>query len=152
MNKKILSIAILIIVTVLVSALSIGAQDIKGTIHVKVTGILVKQGGNLIFALYNSESSWLVLKKIYASKAVKVTSDTVTAAFENIPYADSYALFVFHDAKGNNKLDFYTFPFPRPKEGVAVSNNAVRFGEPRYRQARFSINSPEYFMELKMHY
>ncbi|MEI8349926.1 MAG: DUF2141 domain-containing protein [Candidatus Omnitrophota bacterium] len=130
----------------------ITAENASGVIRVKVTGVRYAQGGNLVLTLYNSEDSWFVLEKIYAYKIVKVTGDTLTVDFDNIPYADTYALFVFHDANGNNMLDFSWFPFPHPKEGVAVSNNAVRMGEPYYSKARFSINSNECLMEIKMHY
>jgi uncharacterized protein (DUF2141 family) len=128
------------------------APGALGRIHVKIGGIRTKQGGNLILTLYNSKSSWLVLKKIYATKVVKVDRDSLLVDFENVPYADSYALFVFHDANQNNKLDFSWFPFPHPKEGVAVSNNAVRMGEPLYEKARFAVNSSECSMEIRMHY
>jgi uncharacterized protein (DUF2141 family) len=152
MDKKTLSAIICLLAVVSAVMAVCFAESPRGVIQVKVTGIRYQQGGNIILTLYNSQSSWLVLKQIYANKIVKVTAPTLTVDFENIPYADSYALFAFHDANENNKLDFAWFPFPHPKEGVAVSNNAVRMGEPRYEQARFGINSPERTLEIKMHY
>jgi uncharacterized protein (DUF2141 family) len=124
----------------------------KAVIHVTVTGVKYKQGGNLIFTLYNSKETWFVVKKIYATKVVKVSAETASVDFENIPYADTYALFAFHDANINNKLDFSWFPFPHPTEGVAVSNNAVRMGEPLYEKARFTVNSDNVVLQIKMHY
>jgi uncharacterized protein (DUF2141 family) len=150
MNKH-STLAAFVVIMALVVPASLAATS-NATIRVKVTGIKYKQGGNLVFALYNSKESWFVLKKIYRSKVVKVTADTAIVDFENIPYADTYALFVFHDTNANNKLDFSWFPFPHPKEGVAVSNNAVRMGEPLYEQARFGINSRERLIEIRMHY
>lgn len=151
LNKNKLAFVIFVLTSALAMCMPATAAD-SGTIHIKVSGIRYKQGGNLIFTLYNSKENWLVLKKIYTTKVVKVTKDTITMDFGNIPYADSYALFIFHDANENNKLDFSWFPFPHPTEGVAVSNNAVRMGEPRYDKARFGINGPERFMEIRMHY
>jgi uncharacterized protein (DUF2141 family) len=150
MSKK--SVFLVIFILVLCVIIPAAAKTASAVIHVKVNGIRPKQGGNLIFALYNSKENWLVLKKIYASRVVKVTQDSLTVDFENVPYGDSYALFVFHDANENNKLDFSWFPFPHPKEGVAVSNNAVRMGEPLYDKARFAVNNPECFIEIRMHY
>lgn len=141
---------------VMLSALAIAtplrAENPCALLRVKVTGIKYKQGGNLVLTLYNSEDSWLVLKKIYAAKKIKVTADVLTIDFESIPYSDTYALFIFHDRNSNDTLDFSWFPFPHPTEGVAVSNNAVRMGEPYYAKARFTVDRAERVTEVKMHY
>ena len=56
--------------------------------------------------------------------------------FADVPPGD-YALSVFHDENGNSKLD----TFARiPREGFGFSRNpAIRFGPPRFTEARFSI-------------
>jgi len=152
MSKSCLLSKVFVLLLVLAIAIPLKAENTCGLLHVKVTGIKYKQGGNLILALYNSEDSWFVLKKIYAAKKIKVTADTHTVDFENIPYGDTYALFIFHDRNSNDMLDFSWFPFLHPTEGVAVSNNAVRMGEPYYAKARFTVNCDECLMEVKMHY
>src|SRR3569623_33228 len=51
----------------------------------------------------------------------------------------AYALAIFHDENGNTLLDSF---FGIPREGFGFSRNpAVRFGPPRFDQARFDVAS-----------
>jgi uncharacterized protein (DUF2141 family) len=57
-------------------------------------------------------------------------------SFAALPSGD-YALSVFHDENGNGRLD----TFARiPREGFGFSRNpAIRFGPPRFAEARFQV-------------
>jgi uncharacterized protein (DUF2141 family) len=57
-------------------------------------------------------------------------------SFTGLPSGD-YAVSVFHDENGNGRLD----TFARiPREGFGFSRNpAIRFGPPRFAQARFAV-------------
>src|SRR4030042_1691405 len=112
-----------------------GEEGSRGAIEVRISGIKSRQHGNLILTLYDNEDSWLEPKLIFAHKVVEVLGDMVNIRFEDIPYGNTYALFIFHDKNKNEKLVFRCFPFPRPREGVAVSNNAGRAGPPYYHKA-----------------
>lgn len=134
---------------------SVSAQELPesiGTLHLVIAGIRSSEAGILIVVLYNSKEHWLKRNKEFKVVSVEVTKDTEEVVVQSLPYADSYALFVFHDANKNEKLDFKIFPTPRPKEGIAVSNNAVRFGKPLYEKARFRLDSQSVDMKIDMHY
>lgn len=131
---------------------SLGAQEEHGVLRVEIAGIKPAQGGAIIAALYNGKENWLKKKKTYAIQTIVVTGDIALIDFADIAYSDAYALFIFHDANGNHKLDFRIFPVPRPREGIGVSNNAVRFGKPYYEKARFSVNNNQNLIHISMHY
>ncbi len=134
-------------------SLFLPADEVKtGLLQVRVTGIKYSQGGNLIFALYNGKDNWLKKDKVYMSKASEVEEDGLSVSFIDVSYGDSYALFVFHDKNDNEKLDFRKFPFPKPREGVGVSNNNLRMGPPEYGKASFSVSGDKKILEIKMHY
>ncbi len=152
MIKVILSLWFYVL-CLLLSVSSLPAQEKStGTFEVEVSGVRFGQGGRLIFALYTSKDSWLKPKQVFQAKTVEAEEKVARVEFDNIPYGDTYALFVYHDQNGNEKLDFRKFPFPRPKEGLSVSNNAVRMGRPYFEKARFSLKDSETLMQIKMHY
>jgi len=69
--------------------------------------------------------------------------------FDNLPSGD-YALAVIHDANGNGRLDTFA---GIPREGFGFSRNpAIRFGPPRFEEARFKIGSGEVHQGIRMRY
>jgi len=69
--------------------------------------------------------------------------------FEGVPPGE-YALAVFHDENGNKKLDTF---LGIPREGFAFSRNPViRFGPPRFDQARFPVGAGIARMHVRMQY
>jgi uncharacterized protein (DUF2141 family) len=115
------------------------AADAAGTIAVTVTGVRARDGGRLIVALYRGADGWLKLERAFAHRIVPVTADSTTVTFSGVPPDTTYAVTVVQDRNGNGKMDMRIFPYPRPKEGVGVSGNAVRMGPPRYEKARFAL-------------
>ncbi|MDQ6812577.1 MAG: DUF2141 domain-containing protein [Bacteroidota bacterium] len=72
----------------------------------------------------------------YQCEVVAVKNQTAEAVF-NVP-AGSYALFVFHDANGNNKMDRNFIGIP--KEGYGASKNKLPFaGAPGYDENKFFV-------------
>jgi uncharacterized protein (DUF2141 family) len=120
-------------------ATSAPGDESAGAIVVTAVGIRTGEGGSLIFALYKDEASWLDEDKTFLRKVVPATSDSMTVAFEGVPYDSTYAVEIIHDKNGNGKLDMRKFPYPRPKEGGGVSNNTFRLGPPAYDKARFAL-------------
>ncbi|MDB4987056.1 MAG: hypothetical protein JWN04_2234, partial [Myxococcaceae bacterium] len=54
----------------------------------------------------------------------------------------TYAVSVIHDENKNNELDMRWLPWPKPKEGVAVSNDPDnRAGPPKWETAKFEVNA-----------
>jgi len=70
------------------------------------------------------------------SAPVKV--HTAQAVFNNV-LPGTYAIFVFHDANSNNKIDKNFIGIP--KEGYGASNNKLPFaGAPSFNENKFSLN------------
>ena len=133
-------------------AASAPADESAGTIVVTAIGIRTGEGGSLIFALYRDKASWLDEDKTFLRKVVQATSDSMTVAFEGVPYDSTYAVEIIHDKNDNGKLDMRKFPYPRPKEGGGVSNNTFRLGPPAYDKARFVLAGPAVSIRIGMRY
>jgi len=133
-------------------AASAPADEIAGTIVVTAVGIRTGEGGSLIFALYKDKASWLDEDRTFLRKVLQATSDSMTVAFEGVPYDSSYAVEIIHDKNDNGKLDMRKFPYPRPKEGGGVSNNTFRLGPPAYDKARFALAGPAVSVRIGMRY
>ncbi len=123
-----------------------------GTLEVRIAGIRKQQGGTLLVALYDRESTWLKLDAARLVARIMVAADSETAVFDGLPIDSSYAVAVIHDRNGNGKLDMRWFPFPKPKEGAGVSQNHVRMGKPRYEQARFALRRDLGAIRIEMRY
>jgi uncharacterized protein (DUF2141 family) len=79
---------------------------------------------------------------------VKVENKEAVAVFEDVPHGE-YAIKVFHDENGNQKLD--TNFVGMPKEKFGFSNNVMgRFGPPSYEQARFRFEAEAATVEIEM--
>lgn len=130
-----------ILLGALFAPLALAAQDspITATLQVTITGLRPKQAGELLVALYDRESAWLVPDSATTIARVAVDTDSLTITFDSLPCDSGYAIAVTHDRNGNGKLDMRWFPFPKPKEGAGVSQNHMRMGKPRYEEARFPV-------------
>jgi len=126
--------------------------DSAGTLNITIIDLQPQKGGVVIVALFHGEEGWLELDKAFDKQSLTVTQDTVVVTFADIPYASSYAVQVLHDKNENGKFDMRWFPFPKPKEGAGISNNAVRRGKPKYEQARFPVAQPVTDIRIPMHY
>lgn len=141
-----------VLLSLLLLAPSVRAERDTATLRVEITGVKSSQGGTIVVALYNGKENWLRKKRMLAVKTSAVTGDGVFVDFSDIAFGDAYALFIFHDVNENGKLDFRFFPIPRPREGIGVSNNAVRFGRPHFEKARFRVGDNQAPLHITMHY
>jgi uncharacterized protein (DUF2141 family) len=117
-------------------------RDNYGDIIVKVAGIRSAEGGKLIVSLYTSRESWLKIKEAWITEVIAVDSDSTEVLFKQVPFDSVYAVAVIHDKNENGKLDMRKFPWPKPKEGVGVSNNKFGFGPPNYDDAVLDLSVP----------
>lgn len=126
MNKKITLLAIVILTSVFSfaqSTVEVVIKNIKGTT------------GNLRVALFNSEEQFL--KTVYKGEIVKVSGDTMTVIFKDVP-AGTYGASAVHDENVNGKMD--TGMMGIPKEGFGFSNDAMgMFGPPKFKEASFVL-------------
>ena len=75
----------------------------------------------------------------FQCNAVTVKNKSAQVVFNNVP-PGSYALFVFHDANSNNKIDKNFFGIP--KEGYGASKNKLPFaGAPAFSENKFDIDN-----------
>lgn len=68
-----------------------------------------------------------------------------------LPKAGDYALFVYHDANGNNDID--TGLLGIPKEGYAFSNNVrPKLSAPSFKSTHFTAGPGETSLTVMLHY
>ena len=114
------------------------------SIEAKVTNVL-KEGGEVIFVLYDSEVNFMGQKPI-ASKSVAPNAGTAQVVFENIT-PGTYAMVVLHDLNGNGQMDFESNGMP--KEDYGASNNVMRMGPPNFNDAKFTISDKSVTLEIR---
>ncbi len=149
-----LTLRIFLIILLLQSGalLSSAAESVGGKLTVAVSGIKSSAGGTLRVALFRGEKGWPKFKNAWQTREIPPTAETLKIVFSNLLYADNYAVEIHHDENGNGKFDMRWLPYPRPKEGVGVSNNSFGFGHPDFTEARFTVDSPEQQIHIQMHY
>jgi len=126
------------------------AQDDRGSIVIEITGFrnAAGQAGVLLFSREEGfpADPGPADRKIFAA----IDRDACRVALENVPYG-TYAVSVFHDENADGKLQKNFFGIPR--EGVGASlNPAMRFGPPRFRDARFTLDSPQRKLTVTIKY
>jgi uncharacterized protein (DUF2141 family) len=78
-----------------------------------------------------------------------IPASTAVVRFENVA-AGPHALAIFHDENGNKRLDTF---LGIPREGYGFSQNpVVRFGPPRFAQARFPVGGGIARLTVRMQY
>ena len=114
------------------------AQSPLATVTVKIAGFRGVEGQALI-ALYDSEQSWLEVPKAVQVVRAKITGAAMTIELKDVK-PGTYAVSVIHDENKNNELDMRWLPWPKPKEGVAVSNDPDnKAGPPKWETAKFVV-------------
>ena len=102
--------------------------------------------GKVFIAIYNSEKSFL--GKGYKHIKAPVKNKSCKVVFKDIPNG-TYAISMFHDENGNNKMD--TNFMGIPKEDYGCSNNAKGFmGPPKWEDAKFKINNESTTQNIKL--
>ena len=97
--------------------------------------------GKLFISVYANKEDWLGENKVMTQDLVigDAIVDGVIELQLELPIGE-YALSVFHDKNSNDKLDANFIGIP--KEPAVVSNNApARFGPPKYKDAKFLLDS-----------
>jgi uncharacterized protein (DUF2141 family) len=117
------------------------ARAVAGSamLTVMVRGVASAQG-QITALLYATEEGFPG-KEAKAIRRVSVPAvvGSVTLRMTEVPYGN-YAIAIYHDINGNQKLD--TNWLGIPKEPVAVSNNAKgHMGPPKFKDAKFLIDT-----------
>lgn len=100
---------------------------------------VTSEEGNICFAVYTDEGSFLKFDKVYKSGSEKAVKGKTVFDITDLPEGE-YAIAIFHDANGNNNLD--TNMLGIPKEQIAFSKGKMKmFGPPKYNECAFTLNS-----------
>jgi uncharacterized protein (DUF2141 family) len=116
----------------LLMALAAGTLSAQNKLTVVIDGIETVKG-HVMVGLYDKEG---FMKKPVRGEMAKVTADTLTVVFEDIPSGE-YVVSLFQDENDNGKLDMGAFG---PTEKWGYSNNARgKMGPPTYDECKFKI-------------
>ncbi|MET0285513.1 MAG: DUF2141 domain-containing protein [Polyangiales bacterium] len=135
--------------------LGIGMQAAQAqsltTVTVMIAGFRNVEGVALV-TLYDSEQNWLKMPK-----AVQVVRAPLKGSELRIDFKDvkpgTYALQVVHDENKNNKLDMRWLPYPKPIEGVGVSNDPDnKAGAPKWEAAKFDVGPAPASIKVTVRY
>lgn len=123
------------------TAPSLTADD-SGRVEIDLSGVRNTKG-QILAAIYNSEKSWLDPHKSLRKQKFAPKGATLQLAFGQLP-PGNYAISIAHDENNNGKLDMRWFPFPKPKEGAALSRNPKpRMGPPTWEDSVFTVSPAE---------
>lgn len=85
-------------------------------------------------------------------KALKLSVPAGSGGRASFAYVEpgTYALALLHDENGNGRLDTL---MKLPREGFGFSRNpAIRFGPPRFREARFAVGAGANRQTIRVRY
>ncbi len=91
--------------------------------------------GHLMISLYADKESYYQGNPARSNK-VKITKAQEKIVFKDLADGD-YAIKLYQDQNDNDKLDLNMLGVP--KESYGFSNNVGRFGQPKYKKAKFSV-------------
>lgn len=155
MNRFSLSVAsfsfLLLSIGLSLGSASVSAES-TGNLTVQLSQIDTSKGGSLRIALFRGEQGWPKLKNAFRQQRHVASQQQLAIRFTDLPYSDDYAIEVHHDENDNGKFDMRWLPYPRPKEGVGVSNNSFGIGHPDFADARFPISQPEQQLRIQLNY
>jgi uncharacterized protein (DUF2141 family) len=116
-----------------------------GKLTVRFSGLEEKRG-EVLFSVADSEKTFEADREAFRGARLIADGDTAVAVFENLPRGE-YAIKVFHDTNGNEKLDI---GFMGPKEKYGFSNNVMGFmGPPSFDDAKFAFDGGELTVEIE---
>ncbi|WP_283635721.1 DUF2141 domain-containing protein [Aquaticitalea lipolytica] len=135
-----------LILLLLMSITNVNAQETTAQdVVVKITNFDTNKG-KVFIALYNSETSFLGTG--FKSIITSIENNACTVTFKDVPQG-IYAISLFHDENGNNKMDSNFLGIP--KEDYACSNNAKGFmGPPKWEDAKFEVKNETINQTIKL--
>lgn len=93
--------------------------------------------GKISVAVYNKKEGFLKFENVFKCDSIVAKKGITHIAIKDLPEGE-YALAIFHDENGNDKLD--TNWLGIPKEKVAFSNAKMKtFGPPAFKECAFKV-------------
>ncbi len=94
--------------------------------------------GKISVAVYNTKEGFLKFDKVFKCDSILAKKGITHISIKDLPEGE-YALAIFHDENGNDKLD--TNWLGIPKEKVAFSNAKMKtFGPPAFKECAFRVD------------
>jgi uncharacterized protein (DUF2141 family) len=122
----------------------------RGRIIVRVVDFNNDQGHARIGLFNHGEGFPLDSAKALTGTRVAVMNKEATAVFDSLPYG-AYAVVAHHDANDNFKLDKNWLGIPIEQYGVS-NNPRPRLGAPRWKDAKFILESDSVVVTIKLHF
>ncbi len=95
--------------------------------------------GKISVAVYNNEKGFLKFEEVFKCDSIVAQKGITKIFIKDLPEGE-YALAIFHDENGNDKLD--TNWLGIPKEKVAFSKAKMKtFGPPNFKECAFRVES-----------
>jgi uncharacterized protein (DUF2141 family) len=127
------------------------AQQPGNTVTVKMGGFRGVEGLALV-TLYDSEQNWLKMPKAVQVVRAQLKGPELSVELKDVK-PGTYAVQVVHDENKNNKLDMRWLPYPKPTEGVGVSNDPEnKAGAPKWEAAKFDVGSTSLSIKVTVRY
>jgi len=124
-----------------------GGDGARGSLTLVVPG-LANDEGKVIIALFDSAEGFEKDGAFVRSAFVEPEDRAAVWTFGDLPFGE-YAVRLFHDENGNEKLD--TNWMGIPKERYGFSNDARgKFGPPGYEAAKFRFDSDGMTLQVKL--
>jgi len=119
------------------------ADSNAGTLIVRVQG-LMSSDGNLRFVLFDSKENFL--SNPIRAEIVEIEDGQGTWTVRELAYG-TYAVLVHHDTNASGTMERHWYG--KPKEPTGASNDApARFGPPKFKDAKFQLESPTLTLEV----
>lgn len=104
--------------------------------------------GTAFIGLYNNATTFGKPEQVFLGKQVPVRTGQVECVFENVPNG-TYAVAVFQDENGNQKLDKGMFGIP--KEHYGFSNNVLpAMRQATFEEAQFTLTGQPVSIQIKL--
>lgn len=113
------------------------AHSAQQDLIINIDGLRTEQSGHLIVTLFNKKGSWPKHDSASLKRTIAIDASLSQVVLPAIETGKRYAVQILHDHNSNGVLDFRWFPYPKPSEGVGVSNNHRRMGPPSFEKALF---------------
>lgn len=109
------------------------------SLAVKIQGVKTSNG-KINVAVYNKSDHFLKFDQVFKADSVKANKGETRIYLEDLPEGE-YALAIFHDENGNDKLD--TNWLGVPVEDIGFSNARMKtFGPPHFKECAFKLQQP----------
>ncbi|MEN8789723.1 MAG: DUF2141 domain-containing protein [Flavobacteriaceae bacterium] len=108
----------------------------QNKLTIEVLGVS-SSDGDVMVAVYDTSDSFLSKDKVFKTGKASAREGKTEVSIEDMPDGE-FAVVLYHDENGNNKLD--TNWFGVPKEPVGFSNAKMKtFGPPKFKECVFTM-------------